>query len=969
MKHRTFLVALCLFALSGATSLIYEAVWARYLKLIFGHAAYGQTLTLFIFLGGIGVGAICAGRRLSKIRSLLTAYIITELTIAAGAFLYHPLYLVVSKTVFSSVFVGSSALLLAIIKLVLCLLMTLPWAFAIGATFPFMASAILRRRGDKDGWTIPLLYAVNALGGAIGILAASFWLLSQFGTVTTLQIAGLLNVVIAFGCWRISRGIDLPKSSVLDTGNQLSSVADSKLNSHAGGRFVGFFLSATFFSSAASFIYEIGWIRLLGLVLGSSTHTFDLVVAVFIGGLAFGGLFSRYLIRSITDSGYLLGAVQVLMGLAAAASVFTCTSLFRVMNASHSILAKTDLAYAFYNFYKMPVAVLLMFPACFCAGMTLPLVIASLVRGTGSENYTGYAYGLNTLGSIVGVSLGAMFFLPVLQLKNTILVGAGIDIFIGIVLLFRFANKAVPWAAIGVSLPLLIAGLVFDFSPHVISSGVYRKEIDFEKLKIADVTVRDGKTSTIALIDLPNSIQIATNGKMEASVSKLGEAQQRKSTLDDATMAALAYIPMQTRQKPYDVALIGLGAGMTAHHMLTDPLVKSVDIIEIEETVIDLARSFAPYNSRVYSDNRVRFIVEDARTYFARTAKIYDLIISEPSNPWVSGVADLFTLEFYAHVKKRLNKDGVLAQWLHVYEFNNELFLSVLQALHKSFKYADIFETLGKGDVVILSSARDPGLGASERVWQLKTVQDEWNRYGWAPKQFGRDSYQAGIDLFVPFFSMIEANSDFKPVVDLRGERAFYTKNDVSLLATLSIGPPFYHQILDQRSMSIMDKRTERTRRQYTMDGSLYQLATKLVSPANNGLSWKERRKRLTPILMLFMKPELWSDLKLVEDYRRLLENSAAPELNKVNLEFIEAYALNDNEKLAVALDKMLTFKPTDFTIRDLRIAAFYLYRTRQVKKFEKLMDEVVGAIGSRFPLGEKLLLEALLEKCLTTDR
>ena len=125
----------------------------------------------------------------------------------------------------------------------------------------------------------------------------------------------------------------------------------------------------------------------------------------------------------------------------------------------------------------------------------------------------------------------------------------------------------------------------------------FRHRVNFKKLKTTDITIRDGKTATISLIETENNIKIATNGKVDASVSKIREDGKRTLSSDDETMAVTAFIPMQTQNAPYDIAVIGMGAGMTVHHLLLDPFVKSIDIIEIEEAVIDLARGIAPYNS------------------------------------------------------------------------------------------------------------------------------------------------------------------------------------------------------------------------------------------------------------------------------------------------------------------------------------------------------------------------------------
>jgi len=339
MKPRILLLLLILFAGSGFTALIYESIWVRYLKLVFGHTAYGQTLTLVLFLGGIGAGALWAGRLLPRIKSSFKAYIIAELVIAFGAYSFHPSYQLVSSIVFSSTVAGNlSPFLLLVVKLVLCSLITLPWAMAMGATFPFMASAVLRTRGDKDGWSLPLLYSANAAGGAAGILLAAFWMLSYFGYPVVLMIAGTINVLIALGCWKLSSSMGT-EGGFTEGKLEAAAVKDSKiqLGTFTSSGYVRLLIGVTFLSSMASFIYEIGWLRLLALLLGASTHTFEIAIAVFIVGLAAGSLFSKWLISSFQQHAYVLGVIQILMGASALASLFYYKELFTLVNTHHTI--------------------------------------------------------------------------------------------------------------------------------------------------------------------------------------------------------------------------------------------------------------------------------------------------------------------------------------------------------------------------------------------------------------------------------------------------------------------------------------------------------------------------------------------------------------------------------------------------------------------------------------------------------
>jgi spermidine synthase len=198
----------------------------------------------------------------------------------------------------------------------------------------------------------------------------------------------------------------------------------------------------------------------------------------------------------------------------------------------------------------------------------------------------------------------------------------------------------------------MISPLLFvSFNPKVIAAGYFRRTAFV--MPDEKVTVRDGKTATISLHEIGDIKLIKTNGKTDAAVG---------GTKGEDTQAALVFLPMSMIEQPYDAAIIGLGSGMTAHYMLGDPLLKSMDLIEIEEEMVHLAREMMPYNRRVYESPRLNLVIDDARTFFSASNKQYDIIVSEPSNPWVSGVSSLFSKEFYQHSKRYLEPSGLLVQ-------------------------------------------------------------------------------------------------------------------------------------------------------------------------------------------------------------------------------------------------------------------------------------------------------------------
>src|SRR5207245_2081145 len=238
-----------------------------------------------------------------------------------------------------------------------------------------------------------------------------------------------------------------------------------------------FFLAVALLTGAASFVFEIAWIRMLSLVLGSSTHSFELMLSAFILGIACGGYWVRRRIDSIADPVRFLGIVLVTMGLLALATLPLYGEMFGLMQAVMNALAKTETGYTLFLFSSHAIALAIMFPATFCAGITLPLITYSLLRGGHGEESIGAVYSANTLGSILGVFAAAHIGMSFLGLKGLIAAGAAIDAGLGLVLLWRVAEgRRLRMGAAGLSLACfaaVLAGVHLD--AYKMASGVFRR--------------------------------------------------------------------------------------------------------------------------------------------------------------------------------------------------------------------------------------------------------------------------------------------------------------------------------------------------------------------------------------------------------------------------------------------------------------------------------------------------------------
>jgi spermidine synthase len=763
-------LALVLFALSGCAGLIYQSIWTQYLGLFLGHAAYAQSLVLAIFMGGMAVGAWCASRAVHW-RNLLRAYAWVELAIGIAAAMFHAEFVGATGAAYDSVFPAlRSALAVGSFQWLLASTLILPQSILLGMTFPLMCNGLMRRLRIGTGSILSGLYFTNSIGAAAGALLATFVLLPGAGLPGAMRAGALLNVVVAVIAFVLARD---PEPAVAGERTQAGNGAVA--SGHA------LFLVAAAITGATSFVYEIGWIRMLSLAFGATVHAFELMLAAFIGGLAFGGLWIRSRIDGFASPLRAGGFVQVLMGLAALASLALYGRTFDWVAWLMRVLSRDEAAYQLYNIATAVVAILIMVPAAFFAGMTLPLFTLALLRAGGGEASVGRVYAANTVGAIVGVFLAMHVLIPDTGLKLAMIFGAVADIALGLVLMRRAPATARSrpqylgaLAASAMAVALVLAFVHFD--PAELTSGVYRTGVPHIAVPRESVVYyKDGKTASIGVIanKANGTLRIVTNGKPDALLAALDSGVQSP---DEATMILAAVLPLSLHKEARDVANIGFGSGLTVHTLLGDSRLRKVDTIEIEPAMYEGAKAFGKRVERAYTDPRAHVYFEDAKAYFASHASKYDIIVSEPSNPWVSGVASLFTREWYRFVPRHLNKGGLLVQWIQLYEINEELVASVVNALNESFQDFRLF-LANDSDLIVVARA-DGAVGAlDERVFDEAGLRQSLRRIDITDLATLRQHAIGDRRSFAPLMAALSTrvNSDFHPILTLEAPKARFS--------------------------------------------------------------------------------------------------------------------------------------------------------------------------------------------------
>jgi predicted membrane-bound spermidine synthase len=790
-SRRAGIALLWIFTASGFAGLIYESIWTHYLGLILGHSAYAQVLVLALFMGGMALGAWLISRRSELLKRPLVIYALIELVLGIFGIGFHIYFRLISGWAYDSLFAAMSpGLSLELARWFVAGMLILPQCVLLGMTFPLMSAGYIRWRPESSGNILAGLYFSNSLGAALGALTATFVLLPKVGLPGTVLTAGIISVLVAISVWPLARS------------EQPQAIVGQAKSDGGGERSVpAFILLMAAITGASSFIYEVSWVRMLSMVLGGTIHAFEIMLAAFIAGIAFGGLWLRKRADRLASPRRAAGWAQIAMGCMALSTLFLYSQSFSWLAWVLQVINRSaESAYTLYNIASAIISMLIMLPTAFFAGMTLPLLTLTLLKDGAGEAAIGKTYAANTLGAIIGVVLAVFVGLPLLGLRLSLWLAAAADIVIGILLLLAVGRSS--WTnlrrpdwkvslGMAASALLLVLSLALaHFDPLLMSSTVFRfGNIPKPGSDLKVFSHKDGRTASVTLREVRANAQrtIFTNGKPDASISF-----DNMPAFDEMTMMVAGIMPMLHHPQARSAAIIGFGSGMTTHFVLGNPGIESVDTIEIEPAMVEAAQSFRPVVERAFSDPRSHIIIDDAKSYFATNRKRYDIIISEPSNPWVNGVASLFTEEFYAFIPRHLNEGGVFAQWVQAYEISPAQINSIIRAMAPHFADVRLFSA-GATDWLLVASPSRRFANMAEidipHQWN-PAVHQELATRGIANKDdlallFNGD--KAVLQAYSGLYPGSGTNSDFFPILQLGAAKSRFNNAQGTELSELRL--------------------------------------------------------------------------------------------------------------------------------------------------------------------------------------
>lgn len=867
---------LLIFFLSGLTALAYQVLWSRYLWRFIGVSAFSYAIVLSSFMAGLAIGSSFFGRLADRFPRPFLLYAGLEILIGFYSLvIFLPLFNLLQGWSTNWFMDHQSGFVPLAVKILFSAILILPPTILMGGTLPAVVKHLYLttcdlpftdrlRQGIIDisatvrshiGRTVSLCYAVNAFGAVVGTLIMAFYLLPCFGLQNSLFIVGLSNILlgilalllaldweyaflaiktVSLPCTATSSPCDTTPSPCTATSSPCDVVSSPALEHEikltAGQELL--LLLVIFMTGYLSFSYEIVWNRFFSIVLGSSTYSFSIILAAFIFGIGLGS-FSLSLFNynyKLKSPFTLFAWTQLLIAFFVSLTLPYYPELFWFFRWLSSLFANTTSAFYLCEFMRLFVCFLLLLPMSILIGMSLPLCIQSLSHSVANLGLvTGRVYAVNTWGNVIGAAFTGLYLLPSLGMEVLLRLSGSLNGLLSLIVFVHFSSgrRSHKYGIAIIVLLLTLANLFFSdtylsWEKRWFSLRNYRRSeladcsrsAAWQMVKDTQVELflDDPAAHLMVITRQSNSFKkhyLLVNGKTEASTNQ-----------DMSTQLLLSHLPLLLHHRPQQILMIGLASGVSVGAALTHPI-ESIDVIELLQTMPLATQFFQEENNQPFSDPRFHFINDDGRAWLRSTTKHYDVIISEPSNPWMAGVSSLFTVEFNREVAEKLSADGIFLQWLQAYEISDQTLTVIIAGFRDVFPFVYAFQV--GADILLMGTKKplQPDYPELQKRWHLPAVSQQLRFLGlenlysllslqiWSPSSVNiiaslaveRNTddnlfleYQAPIDLFT--FSTPAIMPEFDERI-YPTEHIFaydYLKNQSSNLASLFSNPRFANQ-------------------------------------------------------------------------------------------------------------------------------------------------------------------------------
>jgi spermidine synthase len=672
------------FFFSGFSSLVYEVVWMRHLSLFFGSDVYSAALTLSAFMGGLMIGSLLAGRYADRARSPLIWYGILEICIGGYA-LFFPNFLNMFageyRYIYQIYFAAAPWLYNSFRILVATITLLIPTTM-MGSTLPLVVKRFGKHK--KIGKYSGFFYSINTFGALGGVLGVGFVLLPYLGIRATTLLACCINILIGslailFGlAWRRD------ENDVEEDSNELSSQVVEANYEHklekAGLIGIGL-------SGLAALALEIVWMRILAQSFSGAVYSFAIMLSCFLFGIYYGSKKISEFVDQQAQPMRLFGFLELFIGVSVAGLGILSYLVPRFF--SNLLWILTGLSKGKFGFActaaQFVVSGIMIAIPTILLGATFPIAVkicTPAIRSIGRG--TARVYASNTAGAIVGSLLGGLVLIPAFGNRQSLLMIAAVFVVTGLFLLHKTPN--------GVKEPQ-VAVFVLFFAVLSVGALLLPKQIVtnfyFAGNEHAQLIYHgEGIAHTVDIIRTPQNVVIMqVNGTLEADTTY---SQRRHFILK-------AHLPLLLHPKPRDVAVVGLGLGITLSATNRHPDVDRIQVIELSPEMVKAQRSLESVSGGVLSSPKVHVRIDDGRNFMAMSNQQFDMITADPIHPRVSGVGYLYTKEYYEAIKQRLRPDGVVCQWMPMYRISKKSFDVAFRTFVTVFPHASFWYVRGHG--------------------------------------------------------------------------------------------------------------------------------------------------------------------------------------------------------------------------------------------------------------------------------
>jgi spermidine synthase len=785
--------ALFLTAVTGFTGLVYEVTWQKYLATLLGADSEATAAVLAIFLGGLSYGYALFGRLSRRVvervrsdpsaRGLLSIYGRIEAAIGVYALVF-PLLFAVAQAVSLQLPQGYEGVIFAG-DIALCALLIGPPAVLMGATIPFLTQALTRDLHDATRFHA-LVYATNTAGAFVGALAGAFVLIPSLGLNATLGAMGLLNITVGLIFMRLDRN---HTHAAATAESQTAATLPKGFALYATVALIGGF-SAMALQTIAN--------RIGAVSLGGSEFTFAMVVATFVASIALGSVIVALL--PTIRGGYLVTSQWIYVA-------YLLLLLPVVEDAGYwayvTRAAFPGDAEAFHPYHAavfLRLFAVMLVPLAM-SGALLPLLFHHIRGQVGDLGQAaGRLYSYNTLGSLVGALVAgyaALFWLELHHVYRTLVIASALA---ALMLTARTLPGLRIAAVAAVIAVVAITTTAAPWSPERLSAGLYLRRSETELtgagadayFASAAVGTRDARvlfydddpTTSVAVVEMDHaeagtSLSIKVNGKSDGNVPG-----------DNITMGMLALLPALVVDAPRRSFVVGYGTGVTVGELASLDTMQEVVVAEISSAVLEAAPLFREHNLNADRLDNVRLVRSDAYRALLRSTGQFDVIVSEPSNPWISGVEMLLSTEFLEAARDRLSPRGVYVQWFHIYSMDEATISLVFETYRRTFDRVAVWYSLGT-DLILLGLAEDAVMPSVE-TFEERFASD-WFRARFARIGIGSFAELAAHELLpMGVVNASRFGSDVhtltRPRLGYRAARAFFVGRDSPPPPTIARG-------------------------------------------------------------------------------------------------------------------------------------------------------------------------------------